>query len=113
MASLALSLGSGSAPSGQRLRSWHRAASTFISRATRFRDGNTAGRLLHRGLQRDPRDARGRWRAESQVVTVHEGIDVEHVLSRPSTFTRRSFFRIMRRSSGTWARSSRTRVIGT
>ena len=40
MASLALSLGSGSAPAAGRRRSWYRAGSTFISRAIRFHDGN-------------------------------------------------------------------------
>ena len=108
MASLALSLGSASAGDGptpalvasrrvdfhlkgNSLSRWkHRQVDCFI----------TASEAIRRILLSDGVSA-------DRVVTVHEGIDIEHVAAAPSM--RRSFCHIRRRWSATSPRSCRTK----
>jgi L-malate glycosyltransferase len=93
MASLALSLGSGSAPNG-------RAPAFVASRRVDFHlKGNSFSRWKHRQVDcfiaasnaiRAMLVADGV--PESHVVTVHEGIDVEHVLAAPPVNVHETFF---------------------
>jgi L-malate glycosyltransferase len=93
MASLALSLGSGSAPSG-------RLPALVASRRVDFHlKGNSFSRWKHRQVDcfiaasnaiRAMLVADGV--PESSVVTVHEGIDVEHVLAAPTVNVHETFF---------------------
>jgi glycosyltransferase involved in cell wall biosynthesis len=93
MASLALSLGSGSAPNG-------RAPALVASRRVDFHlKGNSFSRWKHRQVDcfiaasnaiRAMLVADGV--PESQVVTVHEGIDIEHVLAAPPVNVHEAFF---------------------
>ena len=92
MASLALSLGA--VGTGGRRRRWsRRAASTFTSRATRSRAGSIA-----RSTASSPRPKRsGRCSSPTASrptgrVTVHEGIDVEHVLAAPPVNVHEAFW---------------------
>jgi glycosyltransferase involved in cell wall biosynthesis len=93
MASLALSLGSGSAPSG-------RAPALVASRRVDFHlKGNSFSRWKHRQVDCFIA-ASNAIRAmlvsdgvpESHVVTVHEGIDIEHVLAAPPVNVHETFF---------------------
>jgi glycosyltransferase involved in cell wall biosynthesis len=93
MASLALSLGSGSAPSG-------RLPALVASRRVDFHlKGNSFSRWKHRQVDcfiaasnaiRAMLVADGV--PESSVVTVHEGIDVDHVLAAPTVNVHEAFF---------------------
>jgi L-malate glycosyltransferase len=93
MASLALSLGSGSAPAG-------RAPALVVSRRVDFHlKGNSFSRWKHRQVDcfiaasnaiRAMLVADGV--PETSVVTVHEGIDVEHVLAAPPVNVHEAFF---------------------
>jgi glycosyltransferase involved in cell wall biosynthesis len=93
MASLALSLGSGSAPSG-------RVPALIASRRVDFHlKGNSFSRWKHRQVDcfiaasnaiRAMLVADGV--SESSVVTVHEGIDLEHVLAAPLVNVHETFF---------------------
>jgi glycosyltransferase involved in cell wall biosynthesis len=93
MASLALSLGSGSAPGG-------RAPALVASRRVDFHlKGNSFSRWKHRQVDcfiAASNAIRGMLLAdgipESNVVTVHEGIDVEHVLAAPPVNVHEAFF---------------------
>jgi glycosyltransferase involved in cell wall biosynthesis len=93
MASLALSLGSGSSPSG-------RPPALVAARRVDFHlKGNSFSRWKHRQVDcfiaasnaiRAMLVADGV--PESKAVTVHEGIDVEHVLAAPSVNVHETFF---------------------
>jgi L-malate glycosyltransferase len=93
MASLALSLGSGSAPEG-------RAPALVVSRRVDFHlKGNSFSRWKHRQVDcfiaasnaiRAMLVADGV--PETNIVTVHEGIDVEHVLAAPPVNVHETFF---------------------
>jgi L-malate glycosyltransferase len=93
MASLALSLGSGSAPGG-------RAPALVASRRVDFHlKGNAFSRWKHHQVDcfiAASNAIRGMLLAdgipESNVVTVHEGIDVEHVLAAPPVNVHEAFF---------------------
>ena len=76
-----------------RRRWWRRAASTFISRATRFRAGSI-GRSTASSPppKRSARCSSADGVPETKVVTVHEGIDVEHVLAAPPVNVHETFF---------------------
>jgi L-malate glycosyltransferase len=93
MASLALSLGSGSAPDG-------RPPALIASRRVDFHlKGNSFSRWKHRQVDcfiAASNAIRAMLLAdgvpESNVVTVHEGIDVEHVLAAPPVNVHETFF---------------------
>jgi len=93
MASLALSLGSGATPQG-------RAPALIASRRVDFHlKGNSFSRWKHRQVDcfiAASNAIRGMLIAdgvpEAHVVTVHEGIDVEHVLAAPPVNVHETFF---------------------
>jgi glycosyltransferase involved in cell wall biosynthesis len=93
MASLALSLGSGSAPDG-------RPPALIASRRVDFHlKGNSFSRWKHRQVDcfiAASNAIRAMLLADgvpdSNVVTVHEGIDVEHVLAAPPVNVHETFF---------------------
>ena len=93
MASLALSLGSGSSPSG-------RPPALVAARRVDFHlKGNSFSRWKHRQVDcfiAASNAIRGMLVAdgvpESKAVTVHEGIDVEHVLAAPPVNVHETFF---------------------
>jgi glycosyltransferase involved in cell wall biosynthesis len=93
MASLALSLGSGSAPSG-------RAPTLIASRRVDFHlRGNSFSRWKHRQVDCYIAASEAIRRMlvadgvpDEKTVTVHEGIDVEHVLGAPPVNVHEAFF---------------------